>query len=134
MVHGAVLRTLRDEVLAQEVTQAVFVILARKAWRLPRKTILAGWLYRTARFVAMEAVRAEKRWQKHHEEFAQMNAAAATDSMGKEVAPILEEVVCRLGDADRNAIVRRLSEDKPCPQVAVSLGSTDGAANLRIDR
>ena len=59
MVHGVALRTLRDEALAQEVTQAVFIILGRKADALPRGTILAGWLYRTARFVALEAIRAE---------------------------------------------------------------------------
>ena len=49
MLHGAALRIVRDESRAEEITQAVFVILARKAASLRRGTILAGWLYRTAR-------------------------------------------------------------------------------------
>jgi len=134
MVHSAARRILADEALAQEVTQAVFIILARKAHRLPRNTILAGWLYRTARFVALEAVRAEKRRQHHHQEFAQMNATAATDSLWKEVAPLLEEAVCRLGDADRNAIVLRFFEEKSFGEVANALATTEAAAKMRVGR
>src|SRR5437868_3250526 len=73
LVHGVAFRIVHDEGLAQEVTQAVFIILTRKAEKLPRGTILAGWLYRTARFVAMEALRTEKRRQERHEDFARMN-------------------------------------------------------------
>jgi DNA-directed RNA polymerase specialized sigma24 family protein len=61
MLHGAALRVVRDESRAEEITQAVFIILARKAASLRRRTILAGWLYRTAHFVALETLRAERR-------------------------------------------------------------------------
>lgn len=61
MVHGAALRVVHDESVAEEVTQAVFIILARKARSLTHKPVLAGWLYRTAHFVALEALRTEKR-------------------------------------------------------------------------
>src|SRR2546427_9906851 len=59
MVHGAAMRIVRDEHLAEEVTQAVFIILARKGARLRRGTILAGWLHRAARLVALGALRGE---------------------------------------------------------------------------
>jgi len=44
MVHGVAMRVVRNEPLAEEITQAVFVILARKAAGLRPKTVVAGWL------------------------------------------------------------------------------------------
>src|SRR5688572_33486219 len=61
LVYSAAWRQVGDREQARDVTQAVFVILARKAGSLGANIILSGWLYRTARFVALEAVRAEKR-------------------------------------------------------------------------
>src|SRR5439155_15383182 len=70
MVHGAALRVVHDESVAEEVTQAVFIILARKARSLTHKPVLAGWLYRTAHFVALEALRTEKRRRHDTQQFA----------------------------------------------------------------
>lgn len=59
LVHSVALRQVRDAHLAQEITQAVFIILARKANSLGDKTILSGWLCRTARYASANALDAK---------------------------------------------------------------------------
>ena len=56
LVYSVALRQVRDPHLAEEITQAVFIILARKADSLGGKTILAGWLCRMARYVPHQGV------------------------------------------------------------------------------
>lgn len=134
MVHGVALRAVQDAHRADDVTQAVFILLARKASRLRRGRILAGWLYRTTRFVAMEAVRAERRRQQHLEDFARMNATSSTSPLWEQLAPLLDEVMARLGDIDRNAIVLRFLEERSFADVGNALGTSEAAAKMRVGR
>src|SRR5689334_6982361 len=44
-VYGCALRRTGNAEKATEVARAVFLVLARRARRLSRKTVLAGWLF-----------------------------------------------------------------------------------------
>lgn len=68
LVYSVALRFTGNSEDAQDVTQAVFVILARKAAGLRPNTILTGWLYETTRFTAMNFLTRKNRRQTREQE------------------------------------------------------------------
>ena len=61
LVYSVAMRQVRHPHLAQEIAQELFILLARKAKSLGRKTILSGWLCRTARYVSADTLKTQRR-------------------------------------------------------------------------
>lgn len=136
LVHSAARRQVNDPHLAEEITQAVFVLLASKAESLGRNVVLAGWLCRTAHFVARDKQRSERRRKQREHLAARMetNSDPAADAVWQQLAPHLDEAVAQLGEADRAAIVLRFYEQRPLDQIGITFGVGADAAQKRVAR
>src|SRR5438045_407768 len=97
LVYSVALHTVRDPHLAEEIVQTVFVILARKADRLGKVKVLSGWLYRTARLAAIQALRNEGRRREREEKYANMDHTPS-ESVWEQVEPHLGEVMDELSE------------------------------------
>src|SRR2546422_765938 len=134
-VYSTALRLLKESQLAEDVTQLVFIKLARKAGALREGTVLTGWLYRTTQFVAQTARRSDWRRRKRESlamEFTELEGD--NRSVWKEVAPLLEQAMAQLRQADQDALLLRFFAGKSLREVGHALGISDDAAQKRVNR
>jgi RNA polymerase sigma factor (sigma-70 family) len=135
LVHSVALRSTGSSHAAQEISQAVFIILARKANSWPQHAVLSGWLYQTTRLTSANFLRGEIRRQKREQEaYMQSTLNESEPEAWRQVAPLLDDALDKLGERDRNAIVLRFFENKNLRDVGAGLGVNEDAAKMRVTR
>ena len=108
LVHSTARRFTDNAHDAEEITQAVFLLLARKAANFPSAAVLSGWLYQTTRLTAANFQKREFRRQRWEQEaLMQSHVNEPDQNAWAQVAPLLDEAMGSLGEADRAAVVLR---------------------------
>ena len=136
LVYAAARRQTRGRQSAEDVVQAVFWLLARKAHRL-NAADLPGWLLRAAYLSARNVLRAEARHRRHEQLACAMNPSvqpAPDDAAWSDVAPVLDAALAGLSDTDRTLVARRYLMDEPTAQIALSMNLSPAAVRRRCDR
>ena len=137
LVYAVCRREIGDADAAEDVTQAVFLVLARKAPSLGRNVVLSGWLFQTARFAAKNA-----RLQAHRRAAYEQKAAEAVmeqqteteDEHWAEIEPLLNQSLAALKAGEREGVLLRFFQDATFAEVGTSLGLSEDAARKRVTR
>jgi RNA polymerase sigma factor (sigma-70 family) len=138
LVYSAAWREARGNAsAAEDITQAVFVELARQAARVSRHPALAGWLYTCVRHISANLRRAEERRHRRELEAASMNEIVSTDSpeaAWRQLQPVLDDAMHELSETDRTAVVLRFFEERSLREVGLALDLNENAARMRVER
>jgi RNA polymerase sigma factor (sigma-70 family) len=136
MVLGAARRVLGgDEHTAEDVFQATFVLLARRAQHFRHPAALPAWLHRTACNLARTAVRARQRRHRAESTAVGRSAGDPLDELSsRELLAILDEELRRLPEMFRLPLVLCCLEGRSQEEAAVLLGWTRGSVKGRLER
>jgi RNA polymerase sigma factor (sigma-70 family) len=139
MVLGVCRRLLGDVHEAEDVFQAVFLVLARRASRLRQPEALAGFLHTIAVRLARKAYAAKRQRQRIE------TSADATEPVdprphpldvisGRELLALLDEEIARLPERYRLPLVLCLLQGRTVEEAARLLGWSLGSLRGRLTR
>src|SRR5262245_1191313 len=132
MIQRTALRILHDAHLAEDVSQAVFMVLVQRKGRAAGVNALGSWLHHCAVLISLNLRKLEQRRRRREaaraerEEVKRMNIA--------ELPAGFDEALNRLPEIYRQAIVRRFLEGRSCEQAAAELGLSAGLMGVRTAR
>lgn len=134
LVYSAAVRQVRTPALAEEVSQAAFLELARAAHRFEPGMVVSAWLYQVTRRRVIDALRRETNRQQREEVAAGIFAMNAPSPDWIAIEPWLDDAVSALDEADRTAVLLRFFEGKSLREVGEAIGASENAAQKRVAR
>jgi RNA polymerase sigma-70 factor, ECF subfamily len=121
----------RNQQLSEDIAQAVFLILHKQGKGIRTEPALMSWLWKTARFTALRAMRDDIRRQKR-ETTVLPDTVDNSDSTINHLQVM--QALNSLGSKDRNIVVMRYINEYSVEEVANANGMSVSAAQMRITR
>jgi RNA polymerase sigma factor (sigma-70 family) len=136
--HGAVVldaarAVLRHEQDTEDVFQAVFLVLARKAGTIRKRDALGCWLHGVARRIALRALRARARRARHEAE-PRPQPASGDDLTWAEVRGLVHDEIARLPETLRAPVLLCHLEGLTLDEAGARLELPRGTLRGRLDR
>ena len=135
LVYATAWRGLSDVQAAEEVTQNVFIQLARKRHWLAGTTNLAAWLHQAARLEVRRWWRGELRRQRREQTAVELGTLMKDESsLHKTLESELDEGLLSLRDTDRTALILRYIEGRSYREIGVLLEAREDTARMRVGK
>jgi RNA polymerase sigma factor (sigma-70 family) len=140
MIYSTARRILDDAQLAEDATQAAFLVLAEKAKTLGPSIVLGAWLYVTAEHMARNIARSQNRRDRREQEAATMRevlqtqAEATDEELASTLRTQLDAALSELPEVQRQAIVLRCLENRSAELAAREIGCSENALSMRLHR
>lgn len=138
-----------DAHLAEDVAQAVFILLARKAHRIRAdrgRAAVTAWLFAVTRYAAANARKMQAR-RLHHEQRAAAALAAERPAAPADAAasfspndaradllPMLDEAIARLPANERRGVLLAFFQRLTYREAGAAMGVSEDAARKRVAR
>jgi RNA polymerase sigma factor (sigma-70 family) len=133
MVYGVCKRAVRDEHLAEDAFQAVFLVLAKNPHRAAGAHSVGGWLFGIARRVGLAARRHEERRNKHETKIPPARSSAEPADFD-DLLRVLDEELAAMPEAYRAPLVACFLEERTQDEAAKQLGWSLSTLRRRLDR
>ncbi len=137
LVYHAALRLCGDGHRAEDVAQAVFADLARKAGQLASRPVITGWLHTSTRYAALQVLRSERRRQareREAESLREINGGAGAAESWLRLRQVIDDVLADMDGRDCEAVLLRYFEELPFSEIGARLAVSEDAARMRVDR
>jgi RNA polymerase sigma factor (sigma-70 family) len=135
LVYASARRRLGDDHAAEDVTQAVFLLLSQRAETLRRRESLPAWLFTAVRYTAANAIKMQRRRDHHEHLAAKGKSMTATMENDPEISRgLLDESIDKLSTSDRTALLLRFFQEKSLADVGAAMGIGENAAEKRVSR
>jgi len=134
LVYSIARRRVADVTLAQEVSQIVFIRLAKAPPKLASEGQLLGWLHRTTVHASIDLWRSETRRRAREQQAVAMQTNPTEEVAWNEMSPVLDEALNELEDTERQVILLRFFEQKTMADLARILDVSEDAAKMRVSR